>query len=161
MTIREIVLNQRAFFDTGETKLLRTREDALESLRIGILTHKQNLLNALKMDLGKSETESYMTEIGIILTQLEHAQKELEDWVKPRNLPVALAQMPGKAVELSEPFGVTLIMSPWNYPFMLTLNPLIGALAAGNCCILKPSNRSPHTSKAIKEMVADTFCPIM
>lgn len=155
----DIVARQRAFFGSGTTKRLDFRLTALCRLRSAMLANKENLLRALKKDLGKARTEGYMTEFGLALSELSHTQRNLRSWARPQKLRTSVAQLPGRVRRISEPYGVTLIMSPWNYPLLLTIEPLIGAIAAGNCAVLKPSNHAPATSAAIGKLIADAFPP--
>ena len=144
MTIEETVARERAFFRTGKTLPYAYRRDALARLRLSILAHEEDINAALRADLNKSPSESYMCEIGMTLSELSHIQKHLSHWMKKRRAPTPLAQFHAKSFTVANPYGVVLIMSPWNYPFMLTMDPLIGAIAAGNCCVVKPSAYSPH-----------------
>lgn len=112
---------------------------------------------ALQSDLGKSATETYMCETGMTLSELSYMRRHLRRFAKDRHVLTPLAQFPSDSFVVREPYGVALIMSPWNYPFMLLMEPLIGALAAGNCCILKPSAYSPVTSAVIRELVSACF----
>jgi aldehyde dehydrogenase (NAD+) len=126
-------------------------------LREVILSCEKEICQALNLDLGKSETESYMCEIGLTLSELSYTIKNLKKWTKVRRVKTPLAQFPARSFVVQEPFGVVLIMSPWNYPFLLSLNPLIGAIAAGNCVVLKPSAYSPETSKVLKKIISMVF----
>ena len=114
----------REFFETGKTKSYEYRIEVLKSLYDSIISHEDELCHALKTDLNKSVTESYMTEIGIVLSELSLTIKKLSNWMKPKKKRVDLGQMPGGLVELSEPFGLVLVMAPWNYPFQLAFVPL-------------------------------------
>ena len=131
----------------------------MTKLRQAIKKHEDAILAALKEDLGKSATEGYMCEVGLTLDELNYQMKHLRKWAKPQRVRTHLANFHAKSFTVAEPYGVVLVMSPWNYPFMLTMEPLIGALAAGNCCVLKPSNYSPATSRVMAELIADVFPP--
>lgn len=155
--IEELVNKQRAYFETGATKKPETRLQALIRLKLSIQSHESEILEALKQDLGKSAFESYMAEIGMVLSELSYIRKHLTAWARPRKRPAPLAQFPSSCQVIPEPYGVTLIMAPWNYPFMLCMDPLIGAVAAGNCCILKPANYSAATSAVIRKIVTEVF----
>lgn len=157
-SIAEVVRSQRAFFDTGATRAVHPRLVLLQKLYDAIADREQEISQALKTDLGKAPTESYMTEIGLTLKELRHTMKHLHRWAKPRRKITGFANFPGKSMILSEPYGVTLVMSPWNYPFMLSMVPMIGAVAAGNCCVMKPSAYAPATAKLLKELV-ESVCP--
>lgn len=159
MNIQEIVANQRAYFGKGETKSPAFRLNALKKLKAAIVKNESKLNEALKTDLNKSGFESYMTEVGLTLSELSFAIRRLNSWVKPGKSATPLAQFHAKSFVMPEPYGVALIMSPWNYPFMLCIEPLVGAIAAGNCCVLKPSAYSGATSKVISEIIKETFEP--
>lgn len=159
MTIEETVARERAFFRTGKTLPYAYRRDALARLRLSILAHEEDINAALRADLNKSPSESYMCEIGMTLSELSHIQKHLSHWMKKRRAPTPLAQFHAKSFTVANPYGVVLIMSPWNYPFMLTMDPLIGAIAAGNCCVVKPSAYSPTVSAVIRTIVSECFPP--
>ena len=159
MTIEETVARERAFFRTGKTLPYAYRRDALARLRLSILAHEEDINAALRADLNKSPSESYMCEIGMTLSELSHIQKHLSHWLKKRRAPTPPAQFHAKSFTVADPYGVVLIMSPWNYPFMLTMDPLIGAIAAGNCCVVKPSAYSPAVSAVIRTIVSECFPP--
>lgn len=156
-SIKSIVASQRHFFSTGKTKEYGFRQCALLRLQKAVKEHEKDLSQALYEDLGKSPMEGYMTEIGIALESLSYTIKNLGKWVQPQQVKTSLAAFPGKSGIIKEPYGVVLIMSPWNYPFLLSLQPLIGAIAAGNCCILKPSAYSPAVSAVIKKIIREAF----
>ncbi len=145
------------FFYSGKMFDLDFRMRSLLRLREVILSCEKEICQALNLDLGKSETESYMCEIGLTLSELSYTMKNLKKWTKVRRVKTPLAQFPARSFVVQEPFGVVLIMSPWNYPFLLSLNPLIGAIAAGNCVVLKPSAYSPETSKVLKKIISMVF----
>lgn len=157
MTIPELVSLQRQAFQMNHPYPVEERLEALELLREGILRREKEIFQALEQDLGKSPGEAYMTEIGMVLTELRCAIRHLQKWAAPQQVKTPLAQFPARSYILKEPYGVVLIMAPWNYPFQLTLSPFIGALAAGNHCILKPSNYSPATSGVIYDLIAECF----
>ena len=159
MDIQALIAGQRAYFRRGETLGLTARRAALARLRQAILAREEEINAALAADLNKSPTETYMCEIGMTLSELSFVEKHLAGWMRDRRCPTPLAQFHAKSFTVSEPYGVVLIMSPWNYPFMLTMEPLIGAIAAGNCCVVKPSAYSPATSAVIRELVAHCFPP--
>lgn len=155
--IEEIVKKQRTYFAEGRTLKVEQRIEALNRLEQRILNCEQDLYAALKKDLGKSRAESYMCEVGLTLSELRFVKKHVRKWSWEKRVPTPLAQFHAKSFTVQDPYGVVLVMSPWNYPVLLTLEPLIGALAAGNCCVLKPSAYSPATSAVMKKMIADTF----
>ena len=156
---QQIVARQRAYFATGATLPLSFRRQALDALRASILHHENDINDALTQDLGKSPSETYMCETGMTLAELSYMRSHLSRWARRRHVLSPLAQFPSDSFTVREPYGVTLILSPWNYPFMLCMEPLIGALAAGNCCVLKPSAYSPATSAVIRTIVAECFPP--
>ncbi|MGE5494759.1 MAG: iron-containing alcohol dehydrogenase [Burkholderiales bacterium] len=155
----EILNAQRKFFDTGATLDVSYRADALKKLLDALEANERRLLDALHSDLGKSDCEGYMTEIGMCRDELRFLIKNLRRWAKPRTVATPLAQFAAHSFVVPEPFGVALIISPWNYPVLLSIDPLAGAIAAGNCVMLKPSNKSPETSRVLAEMIAGIFPP--
>lgn len=157
--IQETVARQRAYFRTGATRPMSVRVAALQRLKAEMKAREKQLLEALKADLHKSAPEGYMCEVGLCLDELAWQIKKAPQWAKPTYHPTPLAQLPSASYELPEPQGVVLIMSPWNYPYLLSLDPLVGAVAAGNCVILKPSAYAPHASRAMAELIAAVFDP--
>lgn len=159
MNIQDTVAAQRAFFRTGATLDPAFRRAALDKLERAIQSHEGELLSALKADLGKSDTEGYLCEVGMVRSELSFIKKRFTRWARDKHVPTPPALFPARSFTVQEPYGVTLIMSPWNYPLLLTLDPLIGAVAAGNCCVVKPSAYSPATSAAIRELLSACFPP--
>lgn len=157
MNIEQIVENQRMFFRTEATRPPEFRLAALKKLRAVLKSKEAAIIAALKADLNKAEYEGFMTEVGLVYEELSFQEKRLPRWLKPQRVRTPLAQFPAKSFVLSEPYGVVLIMSPWNYPFQLTMMPLIGAIAAGNCAVLKPSAYSPQTSRVIADLIGECF----
>jgi aldehyde dehydrogenase (NAD+) len=157
-TIEKVVQRQREFFQTGQPKDIDFRLRQLNALRQAVIDHQALILDALYADLRKPEFEAYATEIGVI-REIDHAIKHLKRWVKPKRVSTSLTLFPSSARIVPEPLGVVLIISPWNYPFQLMISPLVGAIAAGNCAVLKPSELAPQTSRAIAELVQKTFDP--
>ena len=157
--IEQLVAAQRQFFASGRTLDLAFRRQSLVALKKAILAHEAEINAALMADLGKSATETYMCETGMTLSELSYMLRHLGRFAKKRRVLTPLAQFPSSSFTVREPYGVALIMAPWNYPFMLLMEPLIGALAAGNCCILKPSAYAPATSKVMAQIVAACFPP--
>ncbi len=157
MQIENIVQKQRAFFGTGKTIPLSYRKIALRRLERAIKDHERDIYAALKADLNKSETESYMCEIGMTLAELSYMLKHMNTWAAKSYKLTPLAQFSASSFTVKEPYGVVLIMSPWNYPFMLTLAPLVGAIAAGNCAVVKPSAYAPATSAVIRDILRECF----
>jgi len=159
MNIEQTVEAQRKFFSSGRTFDIKFRFEALDKLKNAIKTHEPELLEAIKKDLGKSASESYMCEVGLTLAEITHFRKHLRSWSRTRRKFTPITNFHAKSMIVQEPYGVVLIMSPWNYPVLLTLEPLIGAIAAGNCAIVKPSAYSPETSKVIHKLISEIFDP--
>ncbi|OKH35894.1 aldehyde dehydrogenase family protein [[Phormidium ambiguum] IAM M-71] len=158
LAVQEILQQQRKFFSTDRTKNIEFRLTQLKNLKQAILDHKEEIIAAGKADLNKPIFESYLTEIGTI-KEIDYAIKNLKKWSKPKKVATPLEQLPGKAFIYPEPLGVVLIIAPWNYPFQLTILPLVGAIAAGNCAIVKPSEISQNTSHIIAKIFQKTFDP--
>ncbi len=156
-TIPDIVQAQRAYFASGATLSIDFRKAQLELLLRAMQKHEQNLFDALNKDLRKHEFESYTTETGFTMLELKHAIKSLAKWTKPRRVGETIMNFPATSFIQPEPYGVALIISPWNYPFQLAINPMIAAMAAGNCVVLKPSEIAPATSAAIAAMITENF----
>ena len=159
MNIESILRMQRQFFDSRQTFDIDTRLQGLRRLREAILAHEEEINAALKEDLGKSASESYMCETGMTLAELSDQIRHLRRRARPRRRMSNLANFPSSARAVFEPYGVVLVMSPWNYPFMLCMEPVIGAIAAGNCCVVKPSAYSPATSAVIRTILSEVFPP--
>ncbi len=138
---------------------LETRKKRLHSLKKAIQGHEESIFKALKEDLGKSSFESYLTESGFILEEIKLVSKKLSCWSRPKKVSTPLNLFPGQSTIRPEPYGVVLIISPWNYPFQLCLSPLIGAIAAGNRVVLKPSEYAPHTTSVIEKIIREVFLP--
>lgn len=155
--IRQIVENQRTYFYTGSTLPLSHRIEALKKIQSYILTHEAEIGKAIRKDLGKSDFESYMCETGLVLSEITYMLKHIRSFAKEKNVLTPLAQFHSRSFKKPSPYGVTLIMSPWNYPFLLTIDPLVDALAAGNTVVLKPSAYSPYTSTVIQSMIEECF----
>lgn len=147
-----IIKKQREFFRSGRTLSIKYRKEALKALRDGIRDMEYEIEEALRSDLGKSRTESYMCEIGLTLSELGHAIRNIAKYSRRRHVSTPLAQFPARSYMIPEPYGNVLIMSPWNYPFLLCISPLISAIAAGNTAIIKPSAYSPATGAVIKKL---------
>lgn len=143
----------RAHFDTGATKPLSWRLSQLDALEHFIMEREKDILDALHADLGKPATEAFASEVGMALSELRLARKKLASWMKPERVRTSRIAMPGRSYVYREPYGVTLIIGAWNYPFHLVVLPLIGALAAGNCAVLKPSEVSSNVSALIAEWI--------
>lgn len=155
--IRQKYEQASAFFATNITRSYAFRRSCLDALEEGIRRYEKDLCLALKKDLNKSEHEAFITEISLVYGELSYVKKRLRRWMQPKKVRPAIAQMPSSVRIHPEPYGVCLIMSPWNYPVLLTLSPLIGAIAAGNVCLLKPSAYSPHTSSMIATVIRESL----
>src|SRR5687768_10730143 len=147
----------RQYFDSGITKPYSFRKDQLKRLKKAILDHEKDLHEALFTDLKKSPEESWVTETGMVITELNAALKNLRGWMRPEHTSTNLLNLPSSSKIMKEPLGVVLIIGPWNYPFQLLFNPLVGAIAAGNCVVLKPSEFAPATDAVMEKIIGETF----
>ena len=148
---------QKKFFNSGTSKSIQYRINSLKKLKKNISLNENEIINALKSDLGKSETETFFSEIALIYIEINLALKNVKRWSKKRKVSSSLINFLSSDYIIPEPYGVTLNISPWNYPFQLSISPLIGAVAAGNTVMLKPSEFSSKTSEIIKKIIDDTF----
>jgi len=155
--LNELVKKQRQYFSTGVTKSLSFRQEQLNKLKVAISQRQEKILEALALDLGKPTFEAFF-ELAV-LNDITHAIKNLPKWMKPKKVGTGIELFPSRAKIQPEPLGVVLIIGPWNYPFSLMISPLIGAIASGNCVMLKPSEIAPHTSAVITELIRDIFPP--
>ena len=157
--IRSTITRQREFFASGATLDYEYRANALSALYEAVRSHEGEIAAALREDLGKGEAESYMCETGLLLSDIRWLRRHLRSLMRPKRTRVGLAQFPGHGELRRIPYGVTLIMSPWNYPLLLSLEPLAAAVAAGNTAVIKPSAYSSATSGLIAEMLGEIFPP--
>ena len=157
--IHDIVDRQRKYFQTGATLSADMRIAGLRRLYTAVSQRETEIREALKKDLGKSGFESYMCETGMVLEEISYMLKHIRSFSREKRRRTPLAQFHSRSYQKPSPYGVTLIMSPWNYPFMLTLSPLVDALAAGNTAVVKPSAYSPHTSDVILQILSQCFDP--
>ena len=155
--IQALVQRQKAFFNTGQTKDARFRKAQLDILQRAIGENQEKILKALQQDLSKSAYEGYLTEVGIVLDEIRFIKRHLRKWAKARRVRTHLFQFPGSSYIYAEPYGVSLIISPWNYPFQLVIGPLIGSIAAGNCTVVKPSEHAPRTAAIFSEIISNIF----
>ena len=155
--IVQLLNSQKAFFASNETKEVAFRLKQLRKLKEVVLEYEERIQHALWDDLHKSPEEAYLTEISIVLSDIDNHIKHLKRWAKPKRVSTPLYLRPSSSKILYEPLGVTLIVAPWNYPFQLLFNPLIGAISAGCCAILKPSPDTPFVAKLMEEMIDKTF----
>ena len=160
MTAQEIAFileEQRKFFLSGETLPIKFRKQMLKKLYASVVFHKEEILSALTSDLGKSDFEGFMCEVGLSLTEISYMIKNVKKFAKEKTVVTPLAQFASRSYKKPCPYGNTLIMSPWNYPFLLSIEPLANAIAAGNTAILKPSAYSPATSNIIEKILSECF----
>lgn len=155
--LEQIVKAQKDYFLKKKTLSYAARMNALNALEKSILKHQDEIYEALWKDLNKSETEAFMTEVSMVLTELKYVKRHLRRWMSAEVVSTPMAHFPSKSFIVSEPFGTVLIISPWNYPFMLSIDPLIGALCAGNTAVIKPSSYSPATSDIVEKIISDAF----
>jgi len=153
----EHLMQMRQFYSTGKTKPYAFRKAQLIKLRDGVKKYEKQLHDALYSDLKKSPEECWVTETGFLISEINHTLKHLKNWMQPEMVSTNLLNVPSKSFVLQEPLGVVLIISPWNYPFQLLMTPLAGAIAAGNCVVLKSSEFAPATSAVMKQMVEEIF----
>lgn len=155
--MEEIIKKQREFFQSGKTLDFSFRIQMLKKLKFALEKYEPQIFEALKLDLGKSNFESYATELGMVYEEINFATKHLKSWMKPKRVKTPIINFYSTSKVYSEPLGVCLVMSPWNYPLQLTLVPVVGAIAAGNCVVIKPSRYSYHTSLIVEQMLNETF----
>ncbi len=147
----------KSYYKTGVTQSYTFRIQQLKKLKSVVLQHEEEIYTALYTDLHKSKEETWVTEIGFFLSEINAAIKNLQKWMKPKRVKTNLLNLPSKSYIASEPLGIVLIIGPWNYPFQLLLTPLVGAIAAGNCVVLKPSEFAPATAAVMKKIIDQTF----
>ncbi|PGH63215.1 aldehyde dehydrogenase [Staphylococcus aureus] len=155
--IEQKFYDSKSFFNTQQTKDISFRKEQLKKLSKAIKSYESDILEALYTDLGKNKVEAYATEIGITLKSIKNARKELKNWTKTKNVDTPLYLFPTKSYIKKEPYGTVLIIAPFNYPFQLVFEPLIGAIAAGNTAIIKPSELTPNVARVIKRLINETF----
>ncbi|MGB2347057.1 MAG: aldehyde dehydrogenase family protein [Flavobacteriaceae bacterium] len=157
--IDQLYKEQKAFFASQKTLSVAFRKEQLRKLRKTILDHQNELEEAVWKDLRKSKEEFYITEINVVITEIDFHLKNVSHWSKPQRVPSPYYLFPGKASVYHHPYGTSLIISPWNYPFQLLINPLVGAISSGCTAILKPTPDSPHVSEVMQKMIDATFEP--
>ncbi len=155
--INIILQKQRSYYASGATLPVECRIAALKKLRQALLDNEQAIADALKQDLGKAAEESYMCETGLVISEISYLLRHIRRFSREKTVPTPLAQFASRSYKKPMPYGVALIMSPWNYPLLLTLDPLVDALAAGNTAIIKPSAYSPATSELLQKLLGDIF----
>ena len=159
MNFADLLARQKEFFQTGVTLSLAFRIAQLKKLRAAVIAHEEEIAEALKEDLGKSAFESYMCETGLALSEITYMIRHTKRFSKERRVKTPLAQFASRSYQKPSPYGNVLIMSPWNYPFLLTIDPLADAIAAGNTAVVKPSAYSPATSRVVEKIVSECFDP--
>jgi aldehyde dehydrogenase (NAD+) len=157
--VRELIETQRRFFRSGATRGIDFRREQLRSVQELVRAHESRILEALASDLGKPQFEAFASETGFVNGEAGHAIDHLEEWMEPERVGTPLTFFPASSSIRYEPMGVALILAPWNYPFQLVLAPLIGALAAGNCAVVKPSEWAVSTSALVSELIPKYFDP--
>lgn len=155
--VEKILKEHSIFYESQQTRDINFRIKQLNILKDIIKKYEERIYKALYKDLGKSEFESYTTEIGFVLSSISYAIKNLKKWARPRKIRTPFYLFPSRSFIINEPYGTVLIIGPFNYPFQLLFEPLIGAIAAGNCVVLKPSENAPHVSAVIAEMISKSF----
>ena len=157
MDIKEIISKQREYFKSGATLPVEFRIDSLKKLYSTVKQHENDIAAALKFDLGKSNFESFMCEIGMVLSEIGYMVRHLKKFASKKRVRTPLAQFASSSYKQPTPYGNVLIMSPWNYPCLLSIGPLIDAIAAGNTAVINPSAYSPYTSEIVKKIINETF----
>lgn len=155
----EQLQKMRSYFESGATRSYAFRKEQLQKLKAAVLRHEKELHNALHTDLKKSAEESWVTETGFLVSEISAALKKLRLWMQPQRANTNLVNLPASSYVMKEPLGIVLIIGPWNYPLQLLFTPLVGAIAAGNCAVLKPSEFAPATAQAMGKIIAETFAP--
>ena len=149
--------NLRSYFATGATQSYTFRIQQLERLKKAVLESEKQLYEALYTDLKKTDEDAWATEIGFFLSELNYTIKHLKEWMEPNSVATNLVNMPSSSYTIQEPLGVVCIIAPWNYPFQLLFTPLIGAIAGGNCAVLKPSEFAPATAAVMQKIIHSLF----
>jgi aldehyde dehydrogenase (NAD+) len=157
MNTNEALEKLKIYFESGATKSVAFRKAQLQKLKDAVVKHEQEIYAALHTDLRKSKEECYVTENGFFLAEINNAINKIGSWMKPKSVGTNLLNFPSTSFILSEPLGVVLIISPWNYPFQLLFTPLVGAIAAGNCVVLKPSEMAPATAAVMRKIIESVF----
>jgi aldehyde dehydrogenase (NAD+) len=155
--IQQKLQRLRAFYESGVTRPLAFRTQQLQLLKQALIKYEQSLYDALHSDLKRSAEESWVTELGVVMTEINVALRSIHKWMKPERVKTNLVNLPSSSFIMQEPLGVVLIISPWNYPLQLLFTPLIGAMAAGNCVVLKPSELAPATASVMGKIIKEVF----
>src|SRR5215831_18415911 len=149
--------SMREYYRSGSTRPYEFRKQQLQKLRSAILRYEKDLYDALHTDLKKSPEESWITEAGFLINEINFTLKNLRHWMKWEKVKTNLLNFPSSSCVMKEPLGVVLIIGPWNYPLQLLFTPFIGAIAAGNCVVLKPSELAPATAAVMKQIIEENF----
>ncbi|MFH0975717.1 MAG: aldehyde dehydrogenase [Spirochaetota bacterium] len=157
--IRNQINKQRDFFNTGSTKEISFRIEQLKKLKSALKKYEPEIMQALYKDLRKSDFESYLTELGVLYSGIDYALANIKKWAKPKRAKTPFSLRPARSRTVAEPYGSVLIIGPWNYPLQLVVAPLIDAIAAGNCAVVKPSSLAHYTSEVIVKIISETFDP--
>ena len=155
--VLKIIAEHKKFFDTGKTKNIDFRLEQLRKLRQAITDNEEPIIDALHQDLNKSRYEAFTTEIGLLYTSIRIMTKNLKKWASPQRVPTPLLFFGGQSHIYHEPYGTVLIIGPFNYPMNLVFEPLIGAIAGGNCAVIKPAQMTPNVSKIIAKIIRENF----
>ncbi|MEH7020633.1 aldehyde dehydrogenase [Priestia megaterium] len=154
---QELTKKQLSFFNSGKTKDVAFRIETLKKLRELVVRHEDDILKAVKADLNKAEIEAKRAEVGLVLSEIDFAVKNLAEWAAPKEVETPSTHAGAKSYIYQDPYGLALVIAPWNYPFQLAVSPVVGAIAAGNCVVLKPSELTPHTSSLLAKMFNENF----
>ena len=157
ITQKEILENQKKFFESGKSRDINFIKRKLQQLKNSILKNEEDIYSALYKDLKKSKFEAYISEIGILISEIDLVIKNIDKWSKPKKIRSSMLNFPSNDFIISEPYGCTLVIAPWNYPFQLAVSPIISAIASGNTVVLKPSEITKHTGEIIKTLLSDIF----
>jgi aldehyde dehydrogenase (NAD+) len=159
MTPIAVLQHIRAYYNSGATRSYAFRKQQLKALKQALLRHEQEIYDALYADLGKSKEESYLTELGLVLAEISYMLKNLSGWMKPKKVSANAINFPSGSTLYRDPLGVVLIIGPWNYPLQLVMMGVTGAIAAGNCVVIKPSELAPACATVIEKIIRSAFSP--
>ncbi|MEH7196737.1 aldehyde dehydrogenase [Priestia megaterium] len=154
---QELTKKQLSFFNSGKTKDVAFRIETLKKLRDLVVRHEDDILKAVKADLNKPEMEAKRAEVGLVLSEIDFAVENLAEWAAPKEVETPSTHAGAKSYIYQDPYGLALVIAPWNYPFQLAVSPVVGAIVAGNCVVLKPSELTPHTSSLLAKMFNENF----
>ncbi|MCM3542435.1 aldehyde dehydrogenase [Priestia megaterium] len=154
---QELTKKQLSFFNSGKTKDVAFRIETLKKLRELVVRYEEDILKAVKADLNKPEMEAKRAEVGLVLSEIDFAVENLAEWAAPKEVETPSTHAGAKSYIYQDPYGLALVIAPWNYPFQLAVSPVVGSIAAGNCVVLKPSELTPHTSSLLAKMFNENF----